>query len=91
VLVDHGHGGADRLPCLLFQVPPGPLSFISVPLSSFVAGKFSATHLVEESLPVTLVPWWLSVLSPGTTQSSVKKGRVKPQGTARGCVFLCPV
>lgn len=49
VLVDHGRGDADRLPV----VPNASwAAVISVLLSSFVAGKFSVTHFVEESLHV---------------------------------------
>lgn len=51
VVVDHGHGDGDRLPCLLYQMPPG-LCAIPVVLPSFVAWNFSVTCFVEETLPM---------------------------------------
>lgn len=81
--VDHGHGDGVRLPCLLHQMSPGPLSLVVLP--SFVVGKFSVTQFMEDSL---LVCW---CQGGGTTQSTMKKDCVKPQGTEKRCVFSCPI
>lgn len=63
VVVDHRHG--DRLPCLLYQMPPG-LCVIPVVLPSFVAWKFSVTLFVEQSLPMCWHQsgFWYSALVP---------------------------
>lgn len=88
VLVDHGHGGADRLLCLLSQMPPGSLSFISVLLSSFVTGKFSVTHSfggelacnVSAMVAVGAQPWYDSELR--------EEGPCEDTGNCKGVCFL---
>lgn len=90
VVVDHGQGDGDGLPCLLYQMPPGPLCH-SCGVAFLCGLEIFCYTVCGGELALMLAPKWLLVLSSGTMHGSGKQGCVKSQGTVRRCIFSCPI